>query len=165
MIWLKLVPYALILAVIVASVLCALLWPTKGMRLDRRLSRARVPVKQMNWIVYAFVAFALAGTTLRWRGAAWLGDACLLIGALLALYGFFALRKRRIDYIRRQVLTRQYRVCSQCFYDLSGSPTSGQCPECGKEYTIAELKEKWSFLAPALRARNEGSVSGAMGKS
>lgn len=34
-------------------------------------------------------------------------------------------------------------VCSDCGYDLRESPLDGTCPECGKPYTHAQLRQYW----------------------
>ena len=36
------------------------------------------------------------------------------------------------------------RLCTQCGYELDGSPGSGNCPECATGYTAAELARIWS---------------------
>lgn len=38
----------------------------------------------------------------------------------------------------------KFRVCWECGYHLRGLGDEGTCPECGKTYTLAELREKWT---------------------
>ncbi len=45
--------------------------------------------------------------------------------------------------LRRQVRNLDYRVCRKCFYNLTGLPDDGLCPECGKPYSRQSLAKHW----------------------
>jgi len=35
------------------------------------------------------------------------------------------------------------RVCWSCGYSLHGLDDDGRCPECGHDYTLSDLRDKW----------------------
>jgi len=65
-------------------------------------------------------------------------------GGLLAaslLFGVIhAITRRRS---RRLIQSLGFRLCPRCRYDLSASPPDGACPECGRDYTVADLQSLW----------------------
>ncbi len=44
---------------------------------------------------------------------------------------------------RREVLAANYRLCFHCGYSLEHLPDEHRCPECGAEYTFAQIREGW----------------------
>jgi hypothetical protein len=51
-----------------------------------------------------------------------------------------ATKRKRVVEIIEQL---QNPLCPACAYNLRGSPSDGQCPECGTSYTQEELREHW----------------------
>jgi len=43
----------------------------------------------------------------------------------------------------RRVRLAGYRFCPNCTYDLRTLPESGACPECGANFTPADLEGRW----------------------
>lgn len=43
----------------------------------------------------------------------------------------------------RYILQHDGRVCYDCGYLLSGLPDEHTCPECGKPYTVQQLRHRW----------------------
>lgn len=66
--------------------------------------------------------------------------ATLLIGStVFVIIRIFVVMVR----VRRRVDRLHGLVCKSCLYDLTESPTDGTCPECGKPYNHAQLREFW----------------------
>lgn len=49
--------------------------------------------------------------------------------------------KKRIAEI---VVDRGFRFCVGCGYELSGLASEGRCPECGAQYEVSDLRNKWA---------------------
>jgi len=69
---------------------------------------------------------------------------------LLWLYGVYPLAMLyagavllRARSLRRRVRRGNYRFCVRCTYPLAGLPDKHTCPECGKEYRIADVQAQW----------------------
>jgi len=43
----------------------------------------------------------------------------------------------------RTAIARAGKSCSYCSFDLRGLAEIGQCPECGRWYSAADLQEVW----------------------
>jgi uncharacterized paraquat-inducible protein A len=66
--------------------------------------------------------------------------ACMNGGDLI-LYLLF---RHRINAFLRKVDQEDHRVCLECHYLLRGHGDSGRCPECGAEFTHADLVQAWN---------------------
>jgi hypothetical protein len=44
---------------------------------------------------------------------------------------------------KRLIQTTNFRLCPRCRYDLTSCLIDGQCPECGRAYTDADLRLLW----------------------
>ena len=64
------------------------------------------------------------------------------VGVMLVVDIFYCRRLRRRA-VFRELCAEDFRRCPQCFYDLRGSPPSGVCPECGREYSGPQLSHEW----------------------
>lgn len=70
----------------------------------------------------------------------------VLFAALMLAVDIFYCRRLRRRVVFRSLCAEHFRRCPQCFYDLRGSPPSGVCPECGREYSGAQLSDDWRRL-------------------
>jgi hypothetical protein len=61
----------------------------------------------------------------------------LVIGIIAFIY---QRAKRRVN---RVVKASDGRACWYCVYDLSGLPSPGVCPECGRLYEHDDLRRRW----------------------
>ena len=43
--------------------------------------------------------------------------------------------------VLRRVVRADYRLCPDCLYPFGDD--SGRCPECGRDYTLEEVREVW----------------------
>ncbi len=66
-----------------------------------------------------------------------------------ALVGLVLLQQRDIQRVR--MLGGQ--VCTDCLYDLSASPSEGNCPECGMPYTKAGVVRRWRTADRSYQAK------------
>lgn len=48
----------------------------------------------------------------------------------------------------KEFASKGYRACPECLYDLSGSPASGNCPECSFVFTPQILELRWQSRGP-----------------
>jgi predicted RNA-binding Zn-ribbon protein involved in translation (DUF1610 family) len=71
----------------------------------------------------------------------WMGFA---IGPLF-LVGHLVL-SRRMERLRKRLHAADWRLCTQCGQSLEGLAASGTCPECGRAYTVEQLRADWSRL-------------------
>jgi len=70
-----------------------------------------------------------------------LGAVCVVLAiALLVLEGLAQQKMKRLCDRAREC---GYAVCPECGYLLVGLPDSGTCPECGVDYSPAELRLQW----------------------
>lgn len=53
--------------------------------------------------------------------------------------------------LQRSVRAHDGRVCWHCSYILEGLENRGLCPECGREYDVHDLREKW--MVPKVPAK------------
>lgn len=78
--------------------------------------------------------------------AAWYGGGQLLIGAILFWFLMFPLMIVQVVAHRKGlavVTGRDFRVCPQCRYFLTGLSDVGACPECGQAFLHETLKIIW----------------------
>lgn len=52
------------------------------------------------------------------------------------------------------------RLCLHCRYDLRDLGDTGECPECGAEFSLPELSEAWNRLVPPWRRALAQSIFG-----
>lgn len=81
------------------------------------------------------------------------GGVMLWFSALLALV---LLQVRDV----RRVRSLGGLVCTECLYDISTLPASGNCPECGTRYTKTDVIRQWrnadrSYQAKMMYAQEE----------
>ena len=65
----------------------------------------------------------------------------ILVLAPLVLY-FVPMRALRRRFCKF-VASRNYLVCLECGYPLTGLPSPHDCPECGKSYNAAVVRRLW----------------------
>lgn len=72
-----------------------------------------------------------------------------MLATLPLTYGFIRWSKR----MGMRAFETGGRVCWACGYASSGLADSGACPECGRAFTLADLKAKWrtTRLGPLVR--------------
>ncbi len=58
---------------------------------------------------------------------------------LAAMLSWIAAHRRS----KRLIQALNFRLCPRCRYDLTSSPPDGLCPECGRSYTDADLRNLW----------------------
>ena len=61
---------------------------------------------------------------------------------LLALC-IWLLSTRRVRRFRQRVRSSDYELCLECGYSLTGLGDRRACPECGVDFTIEDVREKW----------------------
>ncbi|MGD1917358.1 MAG: hypothetical protein ACFCBV_14385 [Phycisphaerales bacterium] len=76
---------------------------------------------------------------LGWRPNFYYALAGAVLGSLATIGLLMYLNSRDILRVRRL----RGHVCTMCLYDLSALPASGRCPECGVEYTKADIMSQW----------------------
>lgn len=75
------------------------------------------------------------------RGA--LGTALEGVVTLGPLVIFFWMLWRAELRLKRRVRDRHGSICTHCGYDLGASGPEGVCPECGRPYTVSQLRWRW----------------------
>jgi hypothetical protein len=75
-------------------------------------------------------------------------NAVFAFGLFVPLW-WLMLAERRI---RRRLRENDYRLCPKCGHSLLGLEESGQCPECGRAFVVAAVRETWAGTGLARRA-------------
>ncbi len=85
-------------------------------------------------------------------------------GLALILFGPWLVNEFRLRRAHKrdfaEVTNRQFRHCLGCRYDLSGLPPTGNCPECGRPYTDAGLRQSWLWTYTQAEPINPSISSG-----
>lgn len=74
------------------------------------------------------------------KGAMNVVVALCLYGPLILTFWLLWRAERRV---KRRVRARDGAVCTHCGYDLGDSDPEGVCPECGRTYTVRQLRWRW----------------------
>jgi hypothetical protein len=53
------------------------------------------------------------------------------------------LGQRRMNALRCYAKSRSWQVCPRCHYDMASREYPYRCPECGEDWTEAELRAAW----------------------
>ncbi len=100
-------------------------------------------VKRLRWLNLIFLLLIPYWIWLwpgppGWRGPLLIALPQFVVIGIIAFVYYRA--KRRVA---RVVKASDGRACWHCVYDLSGLPTPGVCPECGRPYEHDELRRRW----------------------
>lgn len=82
---------------------------------------------------------ALAGEPWGLAGFAFM---CLLMVSCSFLFALAVIR------LRQRVTEVGALICPRCGHDLRGVPEPGRCPECGRWFTLTELRASWRRFVP-----------------
>ena len=89
----------------------------------------------LGWLAFGVFQFALPG------GSPAMFAFWLLWGISMMA---FEVLVRRINRRTRDVVWEwAFKMCTQCGYHLAGLPSEHVCPECGNQYTAADLECEW----------------------
>ena len=69
--------------------------------------------------------------------------ALLAVVTVVCAAAQYRLYRRDVEKMR-WLEARDFEVCIECGYELSGLPGEGNCPECGSPYTREQLKQLWT---------------------
>ncbi len=117
---------------------------------DRGRRYRRPPcMKKLHWLSVLLVIplgwcwFVFENKWLFLTGGPW-RPAVLMFGPQFVVMGIWIWAYRSL---KRRMQTKlsaaEGCMCWRCMYDLSASPPSGACPECGTMYEVDELKQRW----------------------
>jgi hypothetical protein len=67
----------------------------------------------------------------------------VIVGVWMLVFIGRELAWRSAIKVARQAIVNGGRTCDGCRFDLVGSPPAGQCPECGRRYSVDELRMTW----------------------
>ena len=115
------------------------------------LSPPPVATSRERWLRRFWLVFPWAWIAgfCAWRFSIAGPNFALTIGYLGTLYAvMLALRalRRRAKMRGRPVLKEQdYRICPECSYSLGGLEPIGRCRECGRIYSLEELRLTWQI--------------------
>jgi predicted RNA-binding Zn-ribbon protein involved in translation (DUF1610 family) len=89
------------------------------------------------------------------------GPTVLVLGAAVAAVGVAAISgimlRRKSQRLIALVHANAFEHCLHCGYQLTGLPASHRCPECGADYELDDVREKWRMYLAEL-ARNDPYV-------
>ncbi len=102
-------------------------------------------------VVLLGVVASLFGSCTPWllptaRSAAVAWRTCSVGGSLLVLVGvvvWIAAYSRCKRRLAARAVLHHMELCCACGYELTGLPDTHRCPECGAEYSKAEVVRKW----------------------
>jgi hypothetical protein len=80
-----------------------------------------------------------------------LGEVMLVVPIFFAipiLHVLIFRMSRRLDEFIDDLKAKQFKVCTECGYDLSAIADEGRCPECGRRYTREALEAAWRARYP-----------------
>lgn len=113
------------------------LWAPKVFRRLRVELAAISSVSLAMGATSAVIACVWPGS-IAWRAcllAAYSGAAVLLIRAI----HWYRTWKRTLHSLHEN----DFRVCGDCLYPLAGLLDKHKCPECGREYSFTDLRNRW----------------------
>lgn len=108
--------------------------------LDPTLLGRQVWWHVVGYAVWVAALFGLTGSNGPFGGAystyfAFTLSVCFLVFQYVA----YRLQRRVI----RQAKSMNYRMCEFCGYDLRTIDEPGPCPECGRTFEVADLRDYW----------------------
>jgi hypothetical protein len=100
--------------------------------------------RQMRWFALKFMVFPIAWPFVYFDGVLPLRVRLVVV---LAVSIWFAIALLRLVLFHRRI-TRQatkldLRMCQYCGYDLREVEEPGPCPECGRKFEVADLRDYW----------------------
>jgi hypothetical protein len=69
--------------------------------------------------------------------------AVAFLAYLVAMVGLRYNASKRREYAIASLHRCGYAMCTRCRYVLRGLPDRSSCPECGRPYTMADLRRQW----------------------
>ncbi|HLQ18358.1 MAG TPA: hypothetical protein VK146_05200, partial [Tabrizicola sp.] len=112
----------------------------------------RHAIKLRRWYWVGFAGLPLGIATYEIVGEPGWALALILLAPVVAA----VLAGLKFGDLMQRVEEANFKVCTECGYDLQAHPPAGTCPECGRKYVIASnimLWKNWCMVRDKPRKR------------
>ncbi len=115
------------------------------MTMDKILAKSRVgrwvhPSLILGLLSFVMIVCTILQYVVSWF---WFGKDISLLCLFLCVGYFYIILPRKYKKLKDELSKCNYRMCPECLYSLEGSVSDGHCPECGAQYIVDELENRW----------------------
>lgn len=129
------------------------------------LTRQDIPraLRRHGWWFFLGVGMHMAVMLLGSLAGVLLGLRSMVLVSIVGVLAMVAgVTATAIGYRRdiRRARDLRGRLCPRCLYDLTRSPASGACPECGEPYEIGHVVAMWRKADQSYQAKKRYTLAG-----